>query len=186
MAVDLNLNQLMALGNDQIMSQFIIRFPNGIPGSAVNPKLLSLRMDQAFEIPEKTIGTYELHFQGLKVVKNSVTDGTEKKFTVSFRLDGNWQVWDALEAWYDKTFDDILGVSSPEQDVSTTMTVDFYANKNVSIKTFTFTGVRIFALKPGGTDPASGEPMRCEAQFLYHKRTSTTNSSGAGPNPVLP
>lgn len=186
MAVDLNLNQLMALGNDQIMSQFIVRFPNGIPASSVNPKLLSLRMDQAFEIPERTYGTYEVHFQGLKIIKSSVTDTTEKKFTLTFRLDGNWQVWDALESWYNATFDDILGVSSPEPDVSTTMTVDFYANKNVAVKTFTFQGVRIFAIKPGGTDPASGDPMRCEAQFIYHKLTSSTNTAGTGPEPVLP
>jgi hypothetical protein len=186
MATDLNLNQLMALGNDQIVSQFIVRFPNGIPGSSVNPKLLSLRMDQSFEIPQRTHGTYEIFFQGLKVVKNSVVDQTDKKFTLSFRLDGNWQVWDALNKWYTKTFDDITGVAAPEQDVSCTMLVDFYANKQVAVNTFTFSGVRIVSIKPGNTDPTSGDPMRCEVELIYHKYESAINSGGQGPEPILP
>ena len=175
MAVDLNMLQLLDLQGDQIGSQFIIRFTDsaffkalpGIP-PAFDPKALSLRMDQAWDPPQRTLGTYEIYFQGLKVTKTSIVDQTDKQFQLQFRLDENWNIYQALNAWYRAAFDDIQGTAAPEKTTRTVMDVEYYGGQEAPVFTQRFQGVKILSVKPGSYDPSSGEPARVDAGFSFY------------------
>jgi hypothetical protein len=181
MAVDLNLLQLIQLSGDQIQSQYIIRFVDPsffskFPGTPSNfdPKELSLRLDQQFDPPQRQLGTYEIAFQGLKVTKTSIVDTTDKQFQLQIRMDENWVMYKAMNAWYRACFDDIRGVASPEKDVRTIMELHAYGGKSTPVHIIRFHGVKITNLKPGSFDPAGAEPLRIEASFTYYYQEDIT------------
>lgn len=169
MASILDLNSLITVGDDQIQSQYAILWPDGIPHSTVDPRLLTYRADQSFELPSRESGSYSVYFQGLKVEKPAFTDSTDKTFTLQFRIDAQWLVHDALENWYNNAFNDITGRVGSEAANRTTMLMQMFNGLSENpTKTFRWRGVRIKGFKSGSVTPESTDPMRCDASFIYH------------------
>lgn len=169
MASIIDLNSLITLGDDQISSQYAILWPDGIPFSSVDSRLLTYRADQSFDLPNREAGTYDTYYQGLKVTKPAFTDQTDKTFMLQFRIDAQWLVHDALENWYNNAFNDITGKVGPESTNRTTMLMQMFNGLSDNpTKTFRWRGVRIKGFKSGSVSPESTDPMRCEAGFMYH------------------
>lgn len=155
------------LADDQMVDQFGILFPQGIPGGG-NGDLLRLRMDQAFDEPELVAATYEVNFEGIKIPKTGSED-TTKEFTMSFRIDGNWQVYYALRKWHQLVINNISGSLQGEADTRTTMILNAYGAPNKTIKySKRFNGVKIKSFKVTAWDYNNkAEPSRIEAGFIF-------------------
>lgn len=185
MAVDLDMLNLIDLTGDQISSQFIIKFPqtsffSGLPNMPAGfsaREVLSLRMDQSFDPPGREMGQYDIYFQGLKVSKSSPVDQSGKEFSLSFRLDENWILYQSLNAWYRYCFDDIRGVSAPDKTTRTIMYLDTYGVSENPVYRIEYHGVRIKSLKLGSFDPSSGEPVRVESGFTFFYQKDVPNPS---------
>lgn len=181
MAANFNIDRLIALGDDAISSQFSVYFRN-IPGQDdVDPTILTLRADQAIDLPERTIATYDIMYKGVKIVKLASAEETDKNFQISFRIDQNFDVFRILNKWFISIFDEnfasirggdllsIIGlpVGPLKDNNATTIVFEFYKQKGQLAHSVRFDGARIRSLDVTGLDPASGEPMRATAGFAY-------------------
>lgn len=161
--------QLTALGDDHHVSQYSIIFPNGIPGaSGADTLSITLRQDQAFAWPSRETATYDVFYQGIKLPKESVVEATDKSFTLAFRLDQDWNVFTAFNAWFSKCFDEAEGTSDTEGNTRTKMIVQEYGPLKVLKQVGTFDGVKIKSIKPTDNDPAGTDPMRVDVGFIYY------------------
>lgn len=190
MAANTTLDTLIALGDDQIASQFDVIFssvPSAI-GTDANTNDLALRMDQPLDLPQRTFGTYEVFYQGMKIVKTSVLDETDKTIQMTFRVDQGWKTYNALNHWYKAVFDENNGQSNNPNssaeinNIQTTMTVYAYGANKVIKEQFVYKGVRIKGLDVNSFDPQSGDPLRVTCTFIY---TSSQHSSATGAAPTL-
>lgn len=156
-----------SLASDAMSDQFGILFPEGVPGGG-NGELLRLRMDQAFDEPQLVAATYDVNFEGLKIPKTGSED-TDKKFTMSFRVDINWKVYEALKKWHSLVINPINGSQQSEADTRTTMILNGYGPPNKSIVySKRFNGVKIISFKTTAWDyNQKAEPVRVEAEFIF-------------------
>ena len=160
------LDKILNLGDDQISSQFLVVYPNGIPGGG-DAESLSLRMDQSFDPPQRVTGTYDVWHQGQKVVKTNVVEDTDKTFTLPFRLDQGWNIFDTLNAWYTLVYDEEEGTADNDLNTRTVMLVQMLgANKDV-VKTLRYEGVKIKSIRITELNNESGDPVRIECEFIY-------------------
>lgn len=162
------IDQIANLGDDQMASQFEVVFPQGIPGGGDGTRL-GLRMDQAFQVPEKTVGRYDVRYRGLQIPKTSNVDGTTKEFSLSFRVDQNWGVYDDLKRWRDLVYDDRNATSGSEAETRTTVIVNHYGTDNQIKKQWTFTGVKLFSMNTTESSHESEDPLRVECNFIFFK-----------------
>lgn len=161
-------SDLMKLGSDQLQTQFEIIFPKGIPGGG-NTDILSLRADTQFDPPERTVGSYEVFKKGVKMVyTNMVQDMDKSSLTLEFRLDQEWAVYDALNAWHKLCYDYETGTALPESATRT----DIYAiaeDKQLNtVKTLKFIDAKIKSLKVGTFDNQGADPVRVTAIFIFN------------------
>jgi len=154
------------LADDQMANQFEVLFVGVIPGGG-NSNLLKLRMDRSFDIPERTMATYEIEYQGIKIPKIASKEDTDKTFTLNFRLDGNWAVYDALNNWFKTAFNEDNGSSSTESQTRISMIFNAYGVGRSLKYNMTFNHVRIKSIKLEAFDMTSSEPSRCECSFIY-------------------
>lgn len=155
------------LGSDAMSDQFGIVFPEGIPGGG-SGELLRLRLDSAFDEPEIMVETYEVHFEGLKIPKTG-SENTDKSLSVSFRVDINWKVYEALRNWMGRVFNPITGAQQSEENTRTTMILNAYGPPNKSIVySKRFNGVKIASMKITTFDYQNkAQPVKVDAKFIF-------------------
>lgn len=154
------------LADDQMANQFEVLFVGTIPGGG-DSNLLKLRMDRSFDIPERTMATYEIEYQGIKIPKIASKEDTDKTFTLNFRLDGNWKVYDSLNKWFKSNFNEDTGASNTEAQSRISMIFNAYGTSRSLKYSMTFNSVKIKSIKLEAFDMTSSEPSRCECSFIY-------------------
>jgi hypothetical protein len=159
------INYTAGLSDDQMLNQFEVVFTT-IPGGG-NTELLKLRMDRSFDIPERTMATYDIEYQGIKIPKLSAKEDTDKTFTLNFRLDANWEVYDALNTWFKTGLNEDNGAGGTEATNRTTVVFNAYGTGRTIKYSMTFNGVRIKSIKLESFDMTSSEPSRVECSFIY-------------------
>jgi len=158
---------IFAMGSDQMANQFIVLFPLGIPGGG-NKDVMSLRMDQAFDPPSEALATYDIFYRGLKITKVSTLEETDKSFSLSFRLDQSWEVYDGLRDWKKMVFDPDTHIALSDSEVRTSVIVQYLGREGGIVHTGLFKGVVIKSLKLESADPSSADPLRVTAEFSYY------------------
>ena len=162
------LRKLHELNNNQWASQFDLVFTE-VPGTpAFDLDEMTIRASSlSFPFPETTHAVTELMYRGLKATFAAPLDETAKEFQVQILIDDNWVYYNMLRNWQRLVYDNETGQVGSRLDTITTMSAFLYgAGGNIS-KVFNFEGVQIRGLKPSDPDPASGEFMRAEANFIY-------------------
>lgn len=162
-----------SLNDDTLANQFNILFPEGIPGGG-DGRLLTLRMDKALDIPERSVEEYNIQYQGIKVPKTSLQEETTKEITLNFRLDGNWQVYRALNNWYKLVFNESNGSGGSEASTRVPMLFNSFGAQKQLIFSMRFNGVKIKKIKLETFDMSSAEPARVEAVLIYFDREDLT------------
>jgi len=154
------------LADDQMANQFEVVFIGALPGGG-DTNLLKLRMDRAFDIPERSMATYDVEYQGIKIPKLSSKEETDKTFTLNFRLDNNWLIYKALNNWFKNGLNENTGAGGTEASNRISMIFNAYGTGRTVKYTMTFNSVRIKTIKLESFDMTSSEPSRCECSFIY-------------------
>lgn len=162
-----------SLNDDAMANQFNILFPAGIPGGG-DGRLLTLRMDKALDIPERSVEEYTIEYQGIKIPKTSLKEETTKEITLNFRLDGNWQVYRALNNWFKLVFSEFNGSGGSEADTRVPLIFNHFGAQKQLIFSMRLNGLKIKKIKLETFDMGSPEPSRVEAVFIYVDREDLT------------
>lgn len=161
-------SNLMRLGSDQLQTQYDIVFPKGIPGGG-NTDLLSFRADTTFDPPERTVGSYTVFKKGVKIpYTNMVQDMDKEGLTIEFRLDQEWAVYDALNAWHKLCYDYETGTALPELACRTDFYVQAKDKMDNTVKTLKFIDAKIKGLKINTFDNQGSDPVRVQATFIFN------------------
>lgn len=157
----MSINDVINGSDDQMSSQFQIQFAGGIPGGGSGDDV-TLRMDQALDIPEETVGQYEYYYKGLKIVRPNMLDESTKELLLTVRIDQQWSVFENIKNWKRLVHDPINGTRLPTAVVSTTMLFQALDGDKTVVQTATFTNViiknfKVTAFEHGGSDPARVE-----------------------------
>lgn len=161
-----NLDTVMGLNDDAMSNQYEIFFPEGIPGGG-NSEEVSLRMDQALDIPQSVFAMYEFYFRGTKIVKTSRLEETDKTLSTAVRVDQKFNIWDSLRAWELLGFNAKDSTAAPDLTTRTTLGVRILDGNNNTVKTFYFRYVKLKGLKLTSLDPATGDPLRAELEMIF-------------------
>lgn len=159
-------DQILALGDDQIVSQFSIIFPNGIPGGG-DANTISLRCDSQFDPPEDAVNVYEIFRKGFKIPKTGMLQETTKEFTIDIRLDQQWKVYDDMRAWADMSYDHSNGTALPESMARSTVIVQAEDRTQSGVKNIIFKYAKPKSVKIQTFDNTSGDPLRITVMFIY-------------------
>jgi len=168
MAIDPILN----LQDDQMVNQFKLVFPKGIPGSG-NASLVELRMDKTIDMPEETSSTYEFFIRGMKIVKTGMLDETEKTLTFDVRLDQQWGVYDSLITWKRMCHDGQQGTRMPSSVTGTVVLIQALDGQNAVVKTFKLGFVFCKGVKVAAFDNESADPARVTLNLVWNTRTDS-------------
>lgn len=187
-------DRVNALGDDQLANQYEILFPTGIPFEGLDPENLSLRIDQAFDLPGQVVGEIDLYYQGSKVVKLNKSEDTDKRVTFTARIDTKWALYDALNRWLKKVYDPVTGVSVPSALIKSTIIIrnlgNFRAGASVAgVSTFVdasigetamtsdivLLGVVIKELQLSTFDPGTTDAKRMTITFVFDEMVNNTN-----------
>lgn len=165
----MSIQTLIDLGGDQIKSQYRLLFPTGIPGGyPIDVMTLTLRQDQTFPWPQREVYTYDVFYQGVKITKTGVLDNTDKKFTLAFRQNENWDIFNALNAWYKYVFNEFEGLANNEASTRTRLIAQMLGANHQVTKQVVFHGIKPYSIKNDEPDHTSGDPMRTEIGFIYY------------------
>lgn len=162
----MSIEEVMNLSDDQMASQFQIQFPNGIPGGGSGENI-TLRMDQELDIPDESVTEYEFFYKGMKIIRTSMQDETEKRLILSARLDQQWAIFEDIKNWKRLVHDPISGTRLPLASVSTTMLFQALDGSNDVVQTATFTNVIIKRYKVTAFEHAGTDPARVELELLF-------------------
>jgi len=160
------IEEILSLSDDAMTSQFQIQFPNGIPGSGSGENV-ALRMDQALDPPEESVGEYEFFYKGLKIVRPNMQDESDKHVLITVRIDQQWAVFEALKNWKRLVHDPINGTRLPTASVSTTMLVQALDGGGDIVQTATFTNVVLKSFKVTSWEHAGADPQRVELNLIW-------------------
>lgn len=163
---------------DQMNSQFSIMFESIPFSNGFDPGELEIRADQAFPVPTLEHATYDVYFQGLKMTKQAPSDQTAKEFTIPFRVDMDWGIYNAFAKWKAGTFDPETGAMADDKKSRTNMYLFFYGPDKAIKKTIIFEGVQIRSLKITDPSPESTDPTRFDAGFNFIKMNDTGDIVG--------
>lgn len=158
----------LSVADDQMANQFEVVF-SGLIGTAVagaDTTNLKIRMDRSIDIPEAKAATYDIEYRGMKMPMMSLKEDFDKSFTLNFRLDENWAIYQALRNWYKTAFDFGTGIRGSMSSYSVSATVNAYLGTTIK-KTITFENVRIKSMKLETFDHTSSDPSRVECSFIY-------------------
>lgn len=161
----MSVDAILALGEDQLASQFIFTLVS-IPGGG-DTNAVSLRMDQSFDPPEEVVNTYNIKFRGMDIPKTNMTDGTTKEFSVDVRIDQSWQVFKDLHAWKNLVYDPNKGTAQSELATRTTAIVQALDGNGQVVYSFTFKNTKIKSIKAGTFENSSDDPLRVTLSFIY-------------------
>ena len=158
------------LNDDQQNTQYEIRFPNGIPFSTLTPEeinLFTLRSDESFDPPEKSVGTYSIMFRGRKIEKTNLTEESAKEYTISFRLDQQWLIHDSLQDWLDQIQNNTTGGEQIDLSTRTDIDINVFNMNDVHIRTHRYRYSKIRALKISTFEHQGDTAMRVECTFIF-------------------
>jgi hypothetical protein len=157
---------IFSRGADQLLSQFEVSFPFGIPtgGSHAN---VALRVDLGFTIPEQSVGTYDIHKKGLVITKTNTQTTTSKQFALEWTVDQDWTTFVDMKKWADSVYDPINGTALSESEVRAIILVTMLDTQNEVKKKFRFKNCKPINYTLTGLDNSSGDPMRCTMTFIY-------------------
>lgn len=158
--------RILDLGGNQMKSHYKFTFPEGIPTGG-DHESISLRMDQDFDPPEDTVGTYEYYYRGTKIVETNMIHEMDKTFTVMVRLDQQWKAFDDLNAWYRACYDPIEGTALPNSMVRTTCILEAQDTLNNTVKNIKFTYCKIKGIKIDSFENGGTEPSRLQLTFIF-------------------
>jgi hypothetical protein len=158
--------EVLAVGDDAMKSQYQVVFPSGIPGGG-NGLLLSFRQKGTFDPPAHATGMYEVIKKGQKVPFPSASEETDKQFTLTIRLDRLYQVYDALNGWHEVVYNKTTGSNGFSSQYRTTVIVQNLDQGNIPIASFRFSGTYLESLKVSEFDHESGDPMEVECIFKF-------------------
>ena len=158
---------MLILGADQLASQYSLTFPGGIPGGG-DAEAIALRLDQSLAPPERMVETYDIFYRGVKKPMTSMTDATDKSFTVDVRIDQNWKVINDLEKWLFMCYDFSNGTALNDNDVRTTGLTQYYDGVGSTIKQYKIEGLKIKGLKIGDSENSSPDPLRATISFIWN------------------
>jgi hypothetical protein len=161
-------DQIMALGDDQLLSQFSLVFPNGIPGGG-NAQAVALRMDTTIDPPEEAVNVYEIFHKGFKIPKTGMLQEGTKEFTVEVRIDQQWEVYDTLKNWSKLSYDHSNGTGLPDSMTRATIIVQPEDRSQTGVKQIIFRGCKPKADKLPTFDNQSGDPARVSLTFIFIK-----------------
>ena len=159
-------NNILALGDDQMASQFSVLFPDGIPNGG-NHTNISLRMDQTFDPPENSVNVWERYHKGFKIPKTGMLEETNKEFTVAVLIDQQWKVYDDLEAWKNMSFNSEDGTAAVDADCYKDIIIQYEDKQQAMVKQIHYKDCKIKAMKVETADNASGDPLRVTLTFIY-------------------
>ena len=159
-------NDLLALSDDQLQTQFSLEFPKGIPGGG-NSDLITLRADTTFSIPELTTGTYSLFKKGVKIEKTNMVQETSKEISLEVRIDQQWEVVDAIYAWQKLCYNFETGTAGSEAVTRTDMYLIPEDTQNKAVKTIKFMGVKLKGFQIGDFDNQGGDPVRITMNMIF-------------------
>jgi len=167
--MSVNVDQILGLGDDQIVSQYMLIFPDGIPGGG-DTKNIALRCDTSFDMPEEAMNTYEIYHKGYKIPKTGMLQDTTKEFTIEVRVDQQWKVYNDLEKWKNLVYDEANGTGMPELTTNATIIVQAEDKSQKPVKQFIFKYAKPRAIKVNSFDHQSGDPLRISVTFIYGQK----------------
>jgi len=162
----MSVDRILQLGDDAHSNQFQIVFPNGIPTGGDDVSM-ALRLTGAFTMPQQTIYKYDIEYKGDKIPKTARKIDTDKVFTVTIRIDGNWKVYDELKAWHKAVYDPKTNTAMNDFLSRCPIVVQALDGSDSIVKSFTFTYCKIFDFKVTDFDSTVGDPLNIEAGFIY-------------------
>jgi len=162
----MSVDQILQLGDDQLANSFQLVFPTGIPG-AKDSNAIALRMDQAFDPPEESVGEYEIKYMGMTIKKTTRNEATAKEFAIEVRLDQGWQVYDDLRNLYEMTYNPINGTALGDSMTRFPVAVQALDASQSVVKTITFKNSKIKTLKINQFGNEEEGPIRIAVSFIY-------------------
>lgn len=128
----MSINTIYDLGEDAFANLFLVQFdilPPRLEGSP-DGDLLKKRLDRItkFNIPEKTIPTSKINFQGNSVDVILGREELIQETSFDLRIDENWAYYEALLSWFN-------GISQPDENGFIDSIGDFRKGCVLSIKT---------------------------------------------------
>jgi hypothetical protein len=159
---------LLGLQSDAVSNQYSLTLPAGIPGApGANIVEISLRQDQVFATPKREMSTYMTWYQGQKIERRGFVENTEKKFTIAWRLDEDWNVFSSMLAWFKKCYDDYYGTGDIEANCRVPMVYQQFGANKVLKHTQTYHGVCLVGIKPSDNNHEEAAAMRIECDYIY-------------------
>jgi len=162
----MSVEQIFTLGDDQMANQFVLSIPGGIPGGG-DEDAICLRMEEAFPMPEESVGEYEIRYQGMLILKTNMTDAMDKHFIINVRVDQQWKVYDDLKAWMQDVYNHIDGTGQSEMATRTTVAVQALDRNKDVVKTFTFRRAKIQKIKVSDFSHTEDTPTKLELTFIF-------------------
>jgi hypothetical protein len=157
---------VMSLGDDAMVNQTELFFPEGIPGGG-NADNVALRADQSIDMPEIVYAQYEFFFKGIKIVKTSRLEETDKAITIDVRVDLGWNVWDDLRKWMQLGFNEKDATAAPDLSTRVSVGIRNLDGDNNPAKTFYLRYAKLRGLKATAFDQATGDPVRATLNLIF-------------------
>lgn len=159
-------DKVLGLGDDQLASQFIVQFPEGLPGGG-DTDALSLRLDESVDPPEESVGTYDIKFRGMTIPKTNMQEQTSKEVEFIARLDKNWDMYTALRNTYEITYNPVKGTALGDSSARFLVEVQALDTENNVVKTISFKNSKIKSLKINTFEHSSEDPTKITFSILY-------------------
>jgi len=158
--------RILGLGDDQILSQYSLIFPEGIPGGG-DSESITLRADQSIDLPENSVNTYDIFHKGFKITKTGMLQETTKEISFDVRIDQQWKVVDDYLAWEKMCYDHNNGTALPDSMVRTSLIVQPEDRNQAAVKQILFKGIKPKSSKLPTFDNSSGDPARMTMTFIF-------------------
>jgi hypothetical protein len=165
----MGLTNIFDLGDDQLSAHYNIIFPNGIPLGGDGQEIV-LR-SKTFEVPETGLTTYAVNWHGLQFEKTGSVEEA-KTFSLTLRLDKNWNIYTELKRWLDAGADHVTGGRLPDVALRTELIIEPVdieegGDEVPTRSPILFHGVKITKLGGLSFDHSNVEPIELAVDFIY-------------------
>jgi hypothetical protein len=159
-------DKILGLGDDQLASQFIVLFPEGLPGGG-DVDNLSLRLDESIDPPSEEVGMYNIKYRGMDIPKTNMSEQTSKEIELIARLDGNWEIYKMLRKSFEITYNPVTGTSLGEASSRFLMEVQALNGSNDVVETLSFKNSKIRTLKISNFGHEEETPAKITFGLIY-------------------
>jgi hypothetical protein len=160
------IDKILGLGADQLANQFVGVFPEGLPGGG-DTDALTLRMDESIDPPSEEIGTYEIKYRGMTILKTNMSEATSKEIELVARLDEQWEIWDMLQATRDISYNPVNGTALGDSSARFLFEMQTLDSQGAVTKTVSFKNSKIKSLKLSTFEHSSEEPAKVTIGLIY-------------------